>query len=383
MNLIEVTDLLNAEALPYKTKNCVMLGANNFVSRKFEGVLLDEKLNIGARMRIPLPVKMTGATKKKLPGVNTVGTSVVTTSIELEITEHDYIRLDATEDDLTLKERNFFQRYMVPSMIDIGDSQEFWMLRKMYTGCYNYIENNGLVASVRDVAKINTAFLERNIIQDKNVIMTTAAYEDLTCIPEVIKANERGNSEAADTGAVSSYRGIRWFSSNHLNVVAAEVKASVEATTFTTGKIKSNVAKDSKSYVIEINNATNGEVIKKYTILKTDQGSFVATEDATVAATEVSVKVERVGYSFVAGSDVTVVENVGYNFAFTSQAVIFAEAAPAVSAGAVVSVVTVDDRTGAKIRATYGYSVDSMDTSLTLDDYYGGRVALHDEIIRC
>lgn len=383
VNIIELIDYLTKEAIPQMSKDCVMAGPDNLVNRTYNGVLTDDTLNIGSEFRIPVKFKFPGV-NTKLDNIDTLITPTANTSIKLKIEHQRYLRIAITSKQLTFEEKGFFANMIVPAFEAFGEDTESYIFDLMFLGTHNYVDLQGAPTTAKDYAKVKTAFekMGTGTAGKRKIILGLQAEEDFITIPEVLKANEKGNADVANLGYVRSYMGMDFYKSQILDTVSSTVAASVAATTFTGAKIAKTVKKDDKSLVISLKEATNGQVIKKYTILKTASGSFTASEDVTVADTVADVPVVRIGYAFTVDQSVTLVNGIGYNFGFIPDSILFVHVAPEVLPGAVNSVVSTDAKTGVAVTSSLEFSNGSLESNLVFTYFIGGRVGASEFIFR-
>lgn len=382
-NIIELIDYLTSEAIPSMSKECVMAGPDNLVDRTYNAVLLDDTMMKGSEFRVPVKFKFKQV-DTKVDNVDTVITPTANTSIKVKIEHQKYLRVAITSKQLTFEDKSFFTNMAVPAFEAFGEDTESYIFDIMHLGTYNYVDLQGSPTTAKDYAKVKTAFEKMGMgtAGKRKVILGLQAEEDFITIPEVLKANEKGNADVANLGYVKSYMGMDFYKSQILDTKSAQVAASVALTTFSGGKISKAVNKDDKSLIISIKEATNGEVIKKYTILKTASGSFVAQSDVTVAATTVDVPVVRIGYDFKLDEAVSVVTGIGHNFGFIPSSILFLQVSPEVLPGAGQSVVSKDPKTGISVTSHLEFSNASLEGNIVWTYFIGGRVGASEFIFR-
>lgn len=383
INIIEYIDYLTKDALPAFSKDCVMAGPDNLVDRTHTATLLDDSLARGSEFRVPVKFKFKQV-NTKVNNVDTVITPTEMTSIKLKIEHQKYLRIAITTKQMTFEDKSFFANMVVPAFEAFGEDTELYIFDFMFLGTHNYVDLQGAATTAKDYAKVKTAFekMGSGTVGKRKVILGLQAEEDFITIPEVLKANEKGNADVANLGYVRSYMGMDFYKSQLLDTKAAEVAASVALTTFTGAKIAKTIKKDDKSLVVSLKEATNGQVIKKYTILKTASGSFTATEDVTVASTVAEVPVVRVGYDFTIEQAVTVVNGIGYNFGFLPSSIILLQVSPDVLPGATTALQSKDAKTGISITSHMEFSNGTLEGNLVWTYFIGGRIGASEGIFR-
>lgn len=382
-NEFQVSNVIATAGLQFLAEDNVLAGPDNIANRSHEGDWSKwDDLDIGTEIRIPVPFYYN--TLESFDGVvPTAISDQKNKTIALKIEEHFYKRIAITSEDLKFRSKNFISKNVRAIMEAFSTGIEKFCFRKMYSGTYNYVKLAGVPSSKADLAKINTAFIKMKAkAGEKKLILTTESHEAITSMDAFTKNNERNSDYTINTGYAGSYYGIEMYVSTILDEVVEEVKASLLGNTFTGGTLKTSVVKDQAVKVLVIDDVEAGEVIKKYSILKVGNVSFVAEADATEAGGEIQVLVERVGYNATSGSAVSIETGIGYNLAMTPNTFLLVQVSPAEALGAADSSYAVDPKTGANIRVTIEWSNDNMKTNALFDTYVGGRVGLSEQSYR-
>lgn len=384
-NEFQVSNIIATEGLKFLSHKNVMAGPDNLANRTHEADWSKyDDLNIGTSVRLPIPFYFESL--DEFDGVQTVTSDRKDKTMELKIEKHFYKKIAITTEDVTFRAPTFMQQTVKPIMEVFGRGIEQFIFRKMYTGTYKYVALNGNPSSKADLAKINTAFIKMLAdAGERKVILTTAANESIVSIDGFTKANERNTDYTINTGYAGSYYGFDMYVSTILDSVADEVKASVSATTFDVGTLKTAITKDQDSKVVVLTGATAGEVVKKYTIIKLgDNASIVASADAVADGSgDIQVLVERVGYTVAAGVAASVPAGVGYNFGITPNTFLLVQVAPSTAMGSSDSTYITEEQSGAALRVTVEWSNDNLATNAVFDMFIGGRVGQSEQSVRC
>lgn len=383
-----IAQIIADKGLPELYKKNVMAGKYSLVDRTHEADWSKfNTLDIGTKVTVPMPIEV--GKIDEFDRINaTVEDKAIKRGLELKIEKHFYKKLGIDTQDLKFNSSRFFQDVVNPVMHAFSVGIEEFVIRKMFTGTYKFLELAGN-PNKDDLVDISMEFTKMLADEGKRkIILGSKAAGSVKKIDDFTDVSKRANDVTIKTGEIGSYLGMDFYTSLILDGVQKEVTASVSATTFATGTLKAAIKKNADGGVITLtlpakaNSGDPDRVIKKYTIIKLGEDmSFVAAKDAVESSLDIQVEVEYIGEDVASGVTATVA-NVGNNFAFTPDAFLLVQISPLLAIGAADSGYAEDPETNANIRVTAEYGNDFMKTNCVWDTFIGGRVAIPSQYVR-